>query len=301
MNGAIDNRNTFNVAEIVTSNSTFLNEKAASLNVNSGSYTVSGLLTNYSAITVQAGAALNGVGGILNMPGFTVVNHGTITDDLSNSGLESNAGGSAYNANVALNNGTINNYGAWTGNVNQNANVAGGVINNYAGATWTGPLSYNDGGTINNFAGATWTGAIVNEQGFFKNTGTINGGVTGTGGVFDSFTSTSVINGNVNVTSNGTSNGAVYALNTISGNVSVSGNGLFYVGDHTAVTQTSTLGQILNVNGAVTGGITIPVNMATGASNVINVSGSTAGASANLARNLQNPANLVLGERRTTR
>jgi outer membrane autotransporter protein len=47
------------------------------------------------------------------------------------------------------------------------------------------------------------------------------------------------------------------------------------------------------VSGNVTGPITIPVNLSTGASNVINVGGSTAGASANLTGYLQNPGNLV--------
>ena len=301
VNGAIDNKNAFNVGGTVSSNSTFLNESGANLSVNSGAYTVTGVLTNAGSLAVSSGAAFTDAAGVANASGGTIFNYGAITDALTNSGTVTNNG--TYNANVALNNGTINNLGTWNGVVDQYANVANGVINN--SGTWAGTgVSYNDGGTINNTG--SWSGGLINDQGMINNsgvitggltnsggysinTGTINGGTTVTGGMLDSFASSSVINGGVNVSGSG----VVYALNTIGGNVGVSGNGVFYVGDHSAATTNPTLGQTLSVSGSVTGPITIPVNMATGASNTINVGGSTAGASTNLTGQLQNPANLV--------
>ena len=315
---AIDNKGTFTVAAgaggTVTTASSFLNEPNASLNVNSGSYTILGLLTNYSAITVLGGATLTGKSGILNMPGFTVHNYGTITDDLSNTGAVTNASGATYNANVALNNGTIVNLGTWNGSVNQNANVAGGVIENPG--SWVGTaMSYNDGGTINNTG--TWSGGLTNDLGVINNsgqisgglastggvtnnTGTISGGVTATGGVVNSYAPASVINGNVSVAGSG----VVNALGTINGNVSVNGGalpaagqaypylGVFAVTDATGLpAAVGSPQKTLVLNGSLSGPITMPINLTTGASNYIQVSGSTSGAGTNLSGTLTNPTN----------
>ena len=88
VNGAIDNKNVFNVGGTVTSNNTFLNEGGASLNVNTGgAYTLAGLLTNAGSITVASNATLNAsAGGLTNTSTGTVLNQGTISDVLNNAG-----------------------------------------------------------------------------------------------------------------------------------------------------------------------------------------------------------------------
>lgn len=86
----------------------------------------------------------------------TLINDGTVIDDLDNASMFNNNG--IYKANVASNTGTINNNtpGVWTGNVLSNA----GTINNNSGSTWTGDVKAS-AGTISNAAGATWTGSVA--------------------------------------------------------------------------------------------------------------------------------------------
>ena len=94
-------------------------------------------MTNAGALTVNAGGSLVATG-LTNLLGGSVVNNGTLHDDLSNAGTVTNK--SVYVANVAFNSGTITNAAGagvtWTGNVNAGANVAGGLITNQA--TWIG-------------------------------------------------------------------------------------------------------------------------------------------------------------------
>ena len=141
-------------------------------------------------------------------------------------------------------------------------------------------------GTAVNYG--TISGGLVNNAGIATNNATINGGVTVTGGIVNSFSPNSIINGGVAIT--GSLPALVNALGVINGNVSnaANPNGIFSVSDGTTAT-----GHVLTVNGNVTGPITIPVNLTTGASNKILVSGSTAGASANLSGVLTNPQNLL--------
>jgi hypothetical protein len=130
INGAIDNNagGIFNIGGTVTSNTTFNNSTATSrLLVNSGTYTVTGLVTNSGtnaggAISVSAGATLTANGGITNNNNARIVNNGTATGVLNNGGVFTN--NAAYNGNVT-NGGTIANTAAatWTGNVISNTPV----------------------------------------------------------------------------------------------------------------------------------------------------------------------------------
>ena len=156
-------------------------------NINAGTLNVTGSIgsvgTPGGAIAVLAGATLSvGSGGSINIAGQNMTNAGTltvaaggsITDDLINSGVVTNAG--VYNANVASNTGTITNSNIWNGNVLSNT----GTIVNNAGATWTGAVS--NGGALTN-AGAI-AGILINTAGTTTNNGSISGAVTVSGGTF---------------------------------------------------------------------------------------------------------------------
>jgi len=84
----------------------------------------------------------------------TLVNDGTVIDDLDNRGAFTN--NKDYIADVASNTGTIDNRqpGKWTGNIESNA----GRIVNHEGATWTGAVEGNAGGITND---GTWIGGTV--------------------------------------------------------------------------------------------------------------------------------------------
>ena len=102
----------------------------------------------------------------------TLINDGTVHDDLANTGTFVN--NDAYNANVDSNTGTIDNNtpGLWTGNVKTNASI----INNNAGASWVGVIESN-GNRITN--GGAWDGGIQSNNGNIVNNGTwTNGTVT---------------------------------------------------------------------------------------------------------------------------
>jgi autotransporter-associated beta strand protein len=283
----------------------------AALN-DSGSIVSGGLLTNAGAIYVAPSGALTAMGGLNNASTGTIVNMGTITDDLSNAGTVTNYG--VYNANVASNTGAITNEaaGTWNGAVNQYANVAGGVITNLG--TWNGTaLSYNDGGTIDNQG--TWSGGIQNDSGVFTNEGTLSGGLIANGGVS---TNSGTINGGATVTG-GTLNNT--PSGTISGGVALAGNGpaivnalgvinggvtssnpnaIFNVGDAAQTPPTGPKSQVLTVNGSIAGLggpsspmlASMPVNLTTGASNYVQVNGgSVSNAQINLTGTLTNPKN----------
>ncbi|MDP3315270.1 MAG: autotransporter domain-containing protein [Devosia sp.] len=94
----------------------------------------------------------------------TLVNDGTVIDDLDNSGTFTN--NKDYIADVASNTGTIDNRqpGKWTGNIESNA----GRIVNHEGATWTGAVEGNTGAITND---GTWIdGTVTNGQSGVKAT-----------------------------------------------------------------------------------------------------------------------------------
>lgn len=93
-----------------------------------------------ASLLVRSGATVN-AGGIVNAAGsvITVENGGTVVDDLDNSG-------------------TVNNSGSYIANA---TNQSGGIINNLAGADWTGNLDNSDGGLVTN--DGLWTGNITNS------------------------------------------------------------------------------------------------------------------------------------------
>ena len=283
----------------------------ANLNVGGAGSIFSGVVTNGGDLTVATGGLLNATE-LDNLSSGKVFNFGTINDDLLNAGLVINDG--VYDANVATNSGTIcngsttsnstcgstnNSTAIWTGTVAGNT----GTIWNYG--TWDGSAgaSVNTSGTLDNEK--LWKGSITNNGGTLLNNGTITGDVTANGGVVNSSGANSLIKGSVTLPG---APAEVFALGTIGGKVSVSGFGSFYVGDQTASTilpfttpaaaqsyDQSHLGQTLNVGGNVTPGstVTIPVDLATGKTNVINIAGSTTNASAGLSGILANTGNLL--------
>jgi uncharacterized protein with beta-barrel porin domain len=266
INGAIDNNagGTFNVGGTVTSNSTFNNSTATSrLLVNSGTYTVTGLVTNSGtnaggAISVSAGATLTANGGITNNNNARIVNNGTATGVLNNGGVFTN--NAAYNGNVT-NGGTIANTATatWTGNVISNTPSVLGITNDgiWIGnvqantgtisnnLTWTGTISNSAGGTFNNNAPGTVSGLVTNA-GTGTNSGTLNGGLSNTAGTFGN---TGTIAGVA------VSGGTVTNSNIVSVGVNVSGTGTY---TQTAGTTSGGLSSSATVNangGAINGGI----------------------------------------------
>ena len=247
IDGAIANIGTFNVGGTVTSNSTFGNSAvAARLLVNTGAYTITGMLTNSGTnasggILVTNGATLNANGGITNNAGGTIVNNGTINDYLNNAGSVTN--NLTYNASVTTNTGTITNSapGTWTGNVVSNANT----INNNTGATWIGDAT--SAGTLNN--AGTWTGTVTNS-GTFANTGNgiVSGLFTNTAGTT---TNAGQLNGGATVTG-----GILTNNNLIAGTVTSSGPALVE-NNHTITGAVNNAATFYNsVNGTVSGLLT---------------------------------------------
>ena len=106
LNAPVVNNSVFNVTGNLAGTTTFTNNPTASLNVNNGTYAMSGLLTNFASVNVAAGASLS-AGSLDNVSTGTIVNLGTVTDDLNNAGTVMNYG--VYNANVASNTGSITN------------------------------------------------------------------------------------------------------------------------------------------------------------------------------------------------
>ena len=208
INGAIANNaaGTFNVDGTVTSDNTFNNGTAMSqLLVNTGTYTVTGLITNSGTnaaggILVAAGATLNANGGITNNAGATVVNNGHTVDVLNNAGAVTN--NLTYTGNVASNTGagTIVNAatGTWTGNVLANTAT---ITNNGA---WVGTVATS--GTFSNNTAATVSGLLTSSVGTVTNNGALNGGATINGGMFSGTGSTAglTVNGGTFAPGNGT-------------------------------------------------------------------------------------------------
>jgi fibronectin-binding autotransporter adhesin len=261
-NGIVNNNagGTFNVGGTVTGDFTFNNFAATSrLLVNSGSYTVAGLVTNSGTnaaggIAVAAGATLNANGGITNNAGATIVNNGTVNDTLNNAGIVTN--NLTYNANVATNTGTITNSatGTWTGNVIGNAGNTTGITNN---GVWSGNVQANTGTVTNNLL---WSGT-VSTGGRFNNTanGVVAGLLTNTAGT---------------TTNDGTLNGATVSGGTLTGQglingvTTVAGGGTFAPGSATPGTSTPLTGSLALQSGAF---YLVQINPAT--SSLANVTG----------------------------
>ena len=264
-NGAISNNanGIFNVNSLstVTSSGTFNNAAATSrLTVNTGSYTVTGLITNSGTnagggIALSISGTLNGNSGITNNAGATIVNGGRINAVLNNAGIVTN--NVTYNGDVATNTGTITNAAGatWTGNVISNAGNTTGITNN---SLWTGNVLSNTG-TINN--NLTWAGAVSNG-GTFKNNaaGTLGGLLTNTAGAT---TNAGQLNSGVLV-----SGGTVSNSNIVNAGVTVSGAG--------AYTQTAgaTSGGVANTSIVNANGGAINGAIANNAGGTFNVGGS---------------------------
>jgi len=134
---------------------TFLNRTARSqLNVQ-GDLVVDGLITNYGGIYVAADGVLTTSTGLTVGRTGSVLNYGTINDDLHNAGVVTNH--NIYNAIVASNTGTINNFYNWAGSA---TNSPGGTIVN--AGTWTGDLENH--GVATNYG--VWDGNVLNEGTF---------------------------------------------------------------------------------------------------------------------------------------
>ncbi len=197
-----------------------------------GGSTVTGLLTNYGTVGVNAGATLAASGGIDNKLGATINNNGTINDDLSNAGVVTN--NAVYNAKVASNSGTIwnNAAGTWTGDVGDGANT--GTINN--NGVWNGNVlgATGNAGIINTTG--TWNGSIVNSA-TLTASGQIAGDVTNnTGSAFSAGGALSVTG---LLTNNGATTGLggnIVSVGGLAGSASAAtlGNGTFAFGGDNA-------------------------------------------------------------------
>ncbi|MGE0698906.1 MAG: beta strand repeat-containing protein [Hyphomicrobiaceae bacterium] len=170
----------FNAIGNLNAGQTFTNASGASLNVDAGVTTVSGLVTNSGAIAIATGATLTAVSGLTNEAGGSVVvsSGGTLNDDLINKGVVTNNG--AVNAVVASNTNSITNNGSWTGNVLSNT---GTITNNQS---WTGDIA--NAGTFIAGNASKITGSLTNAAGanFVVNGSTsVTGGLAMNGGVLN--------------------------------------------------------------------------------------------------------------------
>jgi autotransporter-associated beta strand protein len=246
VNGAIaNNAGTFTVTGVLTSDSTFTNAAAATLAVGgAGAYTLQGMLSNSGAVTVANGGQLiASSGGITNNVGgsITVAAGGTVKDDLNNASLVTNGG--AYIANVASNTGLINNQAGatWTGNANNNA---GGMLNN--SGTWTGAVA--NAGTFVNDAGATVSGLLTNTAGITTNNGSLNGGAFVSGGFL---TGTGSV-GNTMIAGGGAfapGNGTPGSFMTVAGNLAFQSGALYLVGLNPATSTFAKVTGAATLNG----------------------------------------------------
>jgi fibronectin-binding autotransporter adhesin len=227
----------------------FNNIQGSTLTVkNTATYKITGagqLLTNSGAIAVNAGGILT-VPGITNTAAGTIVNNGTVNDDLNNAGVVTN--NAVYNANVATNTGAITNNGVWTGSVISNA----GTINN--NLTWTGALA--NAGTFNNNAGATVSGVLTNTAGVTTNNGALNGGATVSGGTLTGSGSVSSL----------TVSGGVFApgSGTPGSSMTVTGSLLLQSAATYLVQINPTTASFTSVNGTATLGGTVGAAYANG-------------------------------------
>ena len=197
--------------------------------VSAGTLSLQSLLTNAGIVTVASGATLDAVAGITNLAGASIVNSGTLRDDLNNAGTVTNSG--AAIANVATNTSGIQNSGTWTGNV---ASSTGSIVNN-----------------------GVWTGNI-NSSGNYSGTGSVSG-LSLTGGNFTagngSAGSSTTVTGNLALTSGVhyavRVNPATASFTSVTGTAALGGaavNARFDAGSYVAKQYT-----IVSTQGGVTG------------------------------------------------
>jgi hypothetical protein len=235
INGAINNNSggQFIVAGSVTSDASFNNSVNATLAVDSGSYSITGVLDNSGAVNVN-GTSLLQAGGVVNRAGgsIAVAVGATLIDALDNSGSVVNAG--TYVADVInRSGGTILNTGSWIGDAN---NLAGGTIT--TSGTWT-----------------TNTGAFINA-GVLNATGTITGNLANSGTV--NVPGTAPGGTSLNLVGNLTNTGTLSMQNgVVTNQVSVTGssthNGTVAVDIRLDQNSASQRADVLSVAGSSTG------------------------------------------------
>ncbi|CAJ0864442.1 hypothetical protein AMST5_01674 [freshwater sediment metagenome] len=205
-NGGITNAGRIDVAGNLSGNAAFENSIAgAVLNVNAGTFTVGGVVTNRGTVTVANGATLDATPGVVNSATGVIVNNGRIVDALANSGFVDNTG--VYVADVA------------------NSGAAA-LIFNRAGGTWTGALANTTGARVVNEG--VWTGAINNGPwAMFTNNGTVNGAFVNAGALY---AANGVINGNLaNTGAIDLTGGAAPLANSLTVNGGYAGGGALLV------------------------------------------------------------------------
>jgi autotransporter-associated beta strand protein len=190
---------TFSGANTYTGTTTI--DQGATLIIGAGgSITNASTLFNSGGLQVDALGALT-VGGITNHSTGAILNNGTITDALDNSGLVLN--NAVYNADVNnFSTGIITNTGTWTGSLLSNS---GSVLNS---GTWSAATFVNDaGGFVATSGSLTATTSITNSGTFeaagslttplLDNTGTfiVTGPLSGSSGTFNNAGTVSMVDG----------------------------------------------------------------------------------------------------------
>ncbi len=255
---------------------------AGSLVVNAAGQ-IAGHVAN--AASLENAGAING--SVANSGAF--VNNGAVSGAFTQSGGQTTnngvfAGAAAFDAGVAVNNGAIAgatmvgakaslvdngaiggglaNFGAFTENA---AGVVKGAFSNSGQATINGDLAggaTNSGEMVINASGAVEDG-LVADGGLTKNAGVVSGGAVVKAG---ELATSGVLQGGL------ADAGLVEATGAISGPISITGK--FIVGDGTANGAKLTIG----AGSTVTGIITLPVDLSTGASNFLSAKGAALGA-----------------------
>ena len=216
----------------ITQSASLSNAAGATFQIDQGgASTFTGAVNNSGAISIASGGILNADGGIANNVGATIINYGTVTDDLNNAGTVANNG--TYNALVATNTGTITNSGTWTGNVLSNT----GTINN--NNVWTGTVT--NAGTFNNNIGATVSGLLTNS-GIVNNAGTLSDGLTNTAGMFNN---SGIVSGTVTII------GGILTGSGSFGTTTVASGAMFAPGNGTAGSSSTSNGSLALQSGAM--------------------------------------------------
>jgi hypothetical protein len=221
-------------------------------------------LTNQGTVTIEAGGRLTDDlvnNGVVNNSGLVAANlqnnaAGTVTNKaptgvwqgnvVANKGTIVNEAGANWigNVNAGANTGSIDNRGAWTGNVGNNL----GQLKN--GGTITGTVA--NSGAFDNLSGGVVSGLLTQAAGTTTNAGALNGGASVTGGLL---TNNNQIIGAVAVTGGRLDNNA-----TISGSVDNSATFNNYAGGNvtgglkTSGTATNAVGATISGGVAVTAG-----------------------------------------------
>ena len=230
-----------------TGASTAWNVSGGTLNLN-GATANATTFSNSGSVTIDGTSRLTATNGVTNNSGasLTIAENGAGQGDVDNAGTLDNNG--AYTGNVITNTGYIINgaTGTWTGDVTSNAN---GLTNS---GTWVGNVIANTGTLINN---GIWTGTISNGGTFHNNVGgTVSGLLTNTAG---STTNGGQLNGGATVTG-----GTLYNYHFIAGPVNISGTGTVENEGSIAgaVTNAATFNNDRTITGTVTNAATFNNN-----------------------------------------